>query len=66
MTKTITGDFRTEDAMRNAMDDLLSAGIPREQLFMDAGMMSLKVITPEVTAPEVNEILTRHQPVQLH
>ncbi|MFV0663878.1 hypothetical protein [Denitromonas sp.] len=66
MSKTITGDFRTEDAMRNAMDDLLSVGIPREQLFMDTAQMALKVITPEATAREVNEILTRHQPTKLH
>lgn len=66
MSKTITGDFRTEDAMRNAMDDLLSVGIPREQLFMDTAQMFLKVITPEATAREVNEILARHQPTKLH
>ncbi|MBT0961046.1 hypothetical protein [Denitromonas iodatirespirans] len=66
MRKTITGDFRTEDAMRNAMDDLLSVGIPREQLFMDTAQISLKVITPEATEREVNEILTRHQPIKLH
>lgn len=66
MSKTITGDFRTEDAMRNAMDDLLSVGIPREQVFMDTAQMTLKVITPEATAREVNEILTRHQPTKLH
>lgn len=66
MTKTVTGDFRTEDAMRNAMDDLLSVGIPREKLFMDTNQMQLKVLTPDVTAREVNEILMRHQPVKLH
>lgn len=66
MTKTVTGDFRTEDAMRNAMDDLLSVGIPREKLFMDIDHMQLKVLTPDVTAREVNEILMRHQPVKLH
>lgn len=66
MTKTVTGDFATEDAMKNAMDDLVSTGIPREKVFMDTEHMQLKVIIPAATESEVNEILKRHQPTRLH
>ncbi len=66
MTKTVTGDFATEDAMKNAMDDLVSTGIPREKVFLDTERMQLKVIIPAATEPEVNEILKRHQPTRVH
>ncbi len=66
MTKTVTGDFATEDGMRNAMDDLVSTGLPRESVFMDASLMQLKVIIPAATEPEVIEILKRHGPTKLH
>lgn len=66
MTKTVTGDFATEDAMKNAMDDLVSTGIPREKVFLDTERMQLKVIIPAATEPEVNEILKRHEPTRLH
>lgn len=66
MTKTVTGDFATEDAMKNAMDDLVSTGIPREKVFMDTENMQLKVIIPAATEPEVIEILKRHEPTRLH
>ena len=66
MTKTVTGDFATKDAMKNAMDDLVSTGIPREKVFMDTDKMQLKVIIPAATESEVNEILKRHQPTRVH
>ncbi len=66
MTKTVTGDFATEDAMKNAMDDLVSTGIPRENVFMDTEHKQLKVIIPAATEPEVTEILKRHQPTRMH
>ena len=66
MTKTVTGDFASEGAMKNAMDDLVSTGIPRESVFMDTSLMQLKVIIPAATEPEVNEILKRHKPTKVH
>lgn len=66
MTRTVTGDFGSEDAMRNAMDDLISNGIPREELFMDSEHMQLKVMVPDAMKGGVGEILERHHAKNLH
>ena len=78
MTKTVTGDFADEAAMKNAMDDLISNGIPREEVFMDTSSlnqievfmdtehMQLKVMVPDAMKGGVGEILERHHAKNLH
>lgn len=66
MTRTVTGDFGSEDAMKNAMDDLISNGIPREEVFMDNEHMQLKVMVPDAIEASVAEILRRHHASKLH
>ena len=66
MTRTVTGDFGSEDAMKNAMDDLISNGIPREEVFMDSEHMQLKVMVPDAIEASVGEILRRHHASKLH
>ncbi|TVO58531.1 MAG: hypothetical protein FHP92_09060 [Denitromonas halophila] len=66
MTKTVTGDFSSKDAMENVLDDLVSVGIPRENVFLATEQMQVKVITPDVTEREVTEILMRHNPTKMH
>ncbi|MBX3687308.1 MAG: hypothetical protein KF909_14305 [Rhodocyclaceae bacterium] len=66
MTKTVTGDFADEAAMKNAMDDLISNGIPREEVFMDTEHMQLKVMVPDAMKGGVGEILERHHAKNLH
>lgn len=66
MNRTITGDFKSVDAMTNAMDDLLASGFDREKVYMDEEHLQLKVIIPAEVEREVNEILQRHRPTKLH
>ena len=66
MTKTVTGDFSSKDAMENVLDDLVSIGIPRETVYLVTEKMQVKVITPNATEREVNEILMRHNPTEIH
>ena len=66
MTRTMTGDFADEAAMKNAMDDLISNGIPREEVFMDTQHMQLKVMVPDDMKGGVGEILERHHAKNLH
>ena len=66
MTKTVTGDFSSKDAMENVLDDLVSIGIPRENVYLVTEKMQVNVITPNATEREVNEILMRHNPTEIH
>lgn len=66
MNRTMTGDFDSVGKMKNAMEDLLAAGIDREKLYMDEINMQLKVMVPEDIAREITEILQRHNPSTLH
>ena len=66
MTRTLTADFLSRDAARNAMDELLADGIDREKIFLDPESSQLKVMVPEITAREITEILNRHNPASIH
>ncbi|MBK0400140.1 hypothetical protein H0I76_13155 [Limibaculum sp. M0105] len=65
MIKTLTGRYDHVDKARNAMDDLIGTGIPREKLYFDEKANCVKVITPGDTEREVREILGRHEPVEV-
>ncbi len=62
MNETVTATYNTQDALKNAVDDLLGAGIPQEQFYVDKANNQLKVITPGDGAPEILELLKRHNP----
>ena len=66
MTRTLTADYASRDAARNAVDELLSDGIDREKIYLDEETNQVKVMTPDATAREITEILNRHKPTQLH
>jgi len=65
MTQTVTATF--DDAMKavNAYDELVSKGFPREKLFLDRETSEVKVIVPDPSQPEAEEILKRHEPDDL-
>lgn len=65
MNVTITGRFESEIQLKSAEDDLRATGIPREKIYVDTPAMTLKVITPETSKPEILELLGRHNPVQV-
>jgi hypothetical protein len=65
MNVTITGVFDSATKVKGAEDDLRSTGIPREKIYVDASAMTIKVITPETSKPEILELLGRHSPVDV-
>jgi hypothetical protein len=66
MTITITAVYDSPDHVTNALDDLVSTGIPREKIFADKDKSEVKVHTPQTSAPEIEEILKRHQPKDIY
>lgn len=62
MTKTLTAKYETEDAARNAHEDLIGTGYPQEKVFLHPDSPEVKVITPSDTEREAREILGRHEP----
>ncbi len=66
MTQTVTAAFGSTDKAVNAFDELVSEGFPREKLFLDKEANEVKVIIPDTSQPEVEEILKRHEPDEVH
>jgi len=62
MTQTVTAAYGSIDKAVNAFDELVSEGFPREKLFLDKQSSEVKVIVPEASQPEAEEILNRHGP----
>ncbi len=65
MTETINATYGSIAQAKNAVDDLISTGIPREKVFLDKKALQVKVIAANVSEPEIVEILQRHQPSQV-
>lgn len=66
MTATVTGTFDTTDQVRNFEDDLLAMGIPGEKIFANEQAKEIKAIIPEVSKPEIVEILNRNKPINVN
>lgn len=66
MSKVVTGEYASVDAARNAVDELVNAGFPREQVLREADSATVKVMTPAASEAEVREILERHEPKAIH
>lgn len=63
MNTTVTMSYSSLDSLRNAVDDLIGVGIPREQFHVIKDDLQIKVITPKVSEPEIRALLERHNPV---
>ncbi|MGO2133756.1 MAG: hypothetical protein ACTH3D_12835 [Halomonas sp.] len=61
MTRTITAVYSSDGKAVNAYDELVSEGYPREKLYFDKRANEIKVLVPEASRPEVEEILNRHE-----
>ncbi len=42
MSTTVTATYASADAMKNAVNDLLGAGIPQEKYFIDESALQIK------------------------
>ena len=60
MSETVTVNYASSDAMKNAVNDLLGAGIPQEKFYVDEEKLQIKVITPTASKPEIEQLLNRH------
>jgi len=65
MTETISATYDSNTQAKNAVDDLVSTGIPRESIFLVKETNQVKVIMADATEGEIVEILQRHQPSQV-
>ncbi len=60
MTNTVTGLFQSTDQARNLEDDLIAAGVPREQIVVNEGAKKIHVSVPAATQPGILEMFARH------
>lgn len=60
MTMTVTGSYESTAQLKNIREDLIATGIPQEQIFVDKENHHIKVMIADVTEPEIEDILTRH------
>jgi len=65
MSETIRGFFKSSTAVKNALEDLLATGIPREEIFVDEENDEIKVMIPASARSEIVEILNRHSPTRI-
>lgn len=66
MTEAVVATYKDVTALRNVEDDLRSTGIPMEEIRIDRDHLKVRVTIPNVTKAEVLEILTRHEPAEVH
>ena len=60
MTMTVTGTYESSAQIKNTWEDLVATGIPQDQIFVDKENHNIKVIIADVTEPEIEVILKRH------
>lgn len=65
MTQTVTAAYGSADKAINAYDELISEGYPREKFYLDKETHEVKVIVPDTSKPEIEEILGRHEPDEI-
>lgn len=65
MAEIIAATYDSKGTINNVVDDLISTGIPREKIRVSEDDQRVTVMVPEVSEPEIREILARHQPRDL-
>lgn len=65
MLKTITATYANKAALKNVVDELINADIPREEIYSDDSQLQVKVMVPDSAAASVRELLQRHEPTQV-
>lgn len=68
MNKILVATFDSEDSLKGAENDLVTAtiaGFPREKILVDKENKTIKVIIPETTKAEVLRMLNEHRPINV-
>jgi hypothetical protein len=66
MKDIITASYASADTLTNVRDDLVSIGIPQENIRVDRDKKQVQVIGSSVVEAEYEEILKRHSPIEIH
>ena len=66
MTEAVVATYNDVTTVKNVEDDLRSTGIPMDKIRVDNEHFRVRVTIPNVTRPEVLEILKRHNPKEVH
>ena len=65
MSDIITARYDSSTSVSNVVDDLVSTGIPNEEIRVDKEKQQVQVMIADATQAEITEILQRHQPNEL-
>ena len=65
MEEIVTAVYASADTLKNVRDDLVSVGIPQENIRVNRDKMQVQVIGPATAEAEFLEILKRHSPIEI-
>lgn len=65
MAITVTGVYDSMDKVLNAVDELVSSGIPREEIYVDKDSKRVLVTTATDIEPTITDLLKRHDPIEI-
>lgn len=65
MTEIITAVYATTDTLENVRNDLVSTGIPQEEIRVSQDKCQVQVMAPDTADAEIEEILNRHAPIEV-
>lgn len=66
MAEIITAVYASADTLANVRNDLIATGIPQEKIRVSEAKMQVQVVGPETAEAEIEEILKRHLPTEIH
>jgi len=66
MAEIITAVYASADTLTNVRNDLVSVGIPQEKIRVNEDKKQVQVMGPETAGAEIEEILKRHLPIEIH
>jgi len=66
MAEIITAVYASADTIPNVRNDLVSVGIPQEKIRVDHDKKQVQVMSPTTAESEIEEILKRHLPIDIH
>jgi hypothetical protein len=66
MAEIIATVYASADTLANVRNDLVSVGIPQEEIRVDHDKKQVQVMSPTTAEPEIEEILNRHSPTEIH
>lgn len=66
MAEIITAVYASVETLANVRNDLVSVGIPQETIRVSEEKTQVQVVGPHTEEAEIEEILRRHLPTEIH